>query len=297
MSSVHSIRNSTGRNSTGHNPVGRLAVDHPGFVKAGRVGWFAKGAVYVVAGVLALLIAARSSGWADSASTGTQEASPTGALKAIAHETAGPLLLILLAIGMLLYAAWRVVSALMPGGTDAKAWVRRIGFVVSAVIYTTFAVTALALSRSRETSGTNGNSTVNKDAGGVMSHTGGRLLIGIVGVIVIAAGVYRIAKGVKVDVDDELDLTGMSNERRRWTERLGALGEVGRGVGIGLIGFFLLRAAITYDPSEATGLDGALRTLVTKTGGLLVVLLVGIGFVAYGLFCLATFTRRRLESP
>jgi hypothetical protein len=297
MSSVHSIRNSAGRNSSGHNPVGRLAADHPGFVKAGRVGWFAKGAVYVVAGVLSLLIAARSSGWADSASTGTQEASPTGALKAIAHETAGPLLLVLLAIGMLLYAAWRVVSALMPGGTDAEAWVRRIGFVVSAVIYTTFAVTALALARSRETSGTNGNSTVNKDAGGVMSHTGGRLLIGIVGVIVIAAGVYRIAKGVKVDVDDELDLTGMSNERRRWTERLGALGEVGRGVGIGLIGFFLLRAAITYDPSEATGLDGALRTLVTKTGGLLVVLLVGIGFVAYGLFCLATFTRRRLEAP
>ena len=46
MSSVHSLP---------HNPVARLAGDHPGIVRAGRAGWFAKGVVYFVAGVLALL--------------------------------------------------------------------------------------------------------------------------------------------------------------------------------------------------------------------------------------------------
>ncbi len=281
-----------------HNPVGRMAAEHPGFVRVGRAGWFAKGVVYVVAGILALLIASKASGWSKSATAGSQEASPTGALKSIASNTGGPLLLGLLAVGMLLYAAWRLVSAFLPGDTGAKGWIKRIGFIVSAIIYTTLAITAIGLATSKKSSGsTNGNSTVSKASGGIMQHSGGRILIGIVGVIVIAAGLYRIVKGFKNDVSDELDLGGVPAERRRWTERLGAIGEIGRGLGIGLIGYFLLRSAVTYDPNQATGLDGALRTLVAKSGGVIIVLAVGAGFVAYGLFCLLTFTHRRLEAP
>ena len=287
MSTVHSV----------HNPVGRVAADHPGLVKAGRAGWFAKGAVYVVAGVLALLVASKASGWSKS-NGGGGEASPTGAIKAIAHSSGGPLLLIVLAIGMLLYAAWRVVSAFLPGEKDAKSWAKRIGFIISAVIYTSFAITAIAFARGTKSTGsTNGNSTVSKASGGIMQHNGGRVLIGVVGVIIIAVGLYRIAKGFKMDVNDELDLGGVPAERGRWYKRLGSIGEIGRGLGIGLIGYFLLRAAVTYDANQATGLDGAIRILVTKSFGLVVVLIIAVGFIAYGLFCLLTFTHRRLETP
>ncbi len=280
-----------------HNPLGRLAADHPVLVKVGRVGWFAKGLVYALAGVLALLVAARASGWSTAGTAGTQEASPTGALKTIAGGTGGRLLLGLLVVGLLLYAAWRLVSAFLPGGSDAKAWAKRIGFVVSAAIYITFAATAFSLARGASSASTDGNATVSKASGGVMQHTGGRLLIGAVGAIVIGVGLYRIVKGLKRDVRDELDLSGMSTERRRWTERLGAVGEIGRGIGIALVGYFLIRSAVTYDAQQATGLDGALRTLVTKTGGVAVAVVVAIGFAAYGLFCLTTFTHRRLEAP
>ena len=65
-----------------------------------------------------------------------------------------------------------------------------------------------------------------------------------------------------------------------------------------MVGFFLLRAAMTYDPNEATGLDGALRRAGHRVDGVcVVVVVVGIGFAAYGIFCLATFTRRRLQAP
>lgn len=286
-------------NEVSHNPVGELAADHPGVVRFGRVGWFAKGVVYLVAGALALFVAAKASGCSTTSSAPNDEASPTGALRAIAHVTGGSLLMWLLAAGMLLYAAWRVVSALLPGGTDAKSWVKRIGYLVSAVMYITFAVTAVSLARSSVSASgnANGNSKVTTMSGRFMQHTGGRLLVGAVGVIIIAAGIYRIVKGVKVDVDDELDLSGMSPERRAWTQRAGALGEIGRGIGIGLVGFFVLRAAISYDASQATGLDGALRRLSAETWGLLVVILVAVGFIAYGAFCIATFTRRRLQAP
>ncbi len=278
------------------NPVGRVAREHPGVVKFGRIGWLAKGVVYLVAGVLALLIAAKASGWSSATTATDEEASPTGALKTIAQMSGGALLMWVLAAGMLLYAAWRIVAALMPGGGDAKSWITRVGYLVSAVIYVTFATTAIALARSANAEA-NGNTTAKSLTERLMANSGGRILIGVIGVIAIAVGLYRLVKGVKVDVTDELDLSSLSPERRRWTERLGAVGEVGRGLGIGLIGFFLLRAAVTYDSAEATGLDGALRRAATETWGVVLVVVIGIGFAAYGLFCVATFTHRVLRAP
>ncbi len=266
-------------------------------MKAGRAGWFAKGIVYTISGFLAIAVAVRASGWTTAtAAAGKQEASPTGAIKAVAGTGGGTLLLWLLAIGMLLYAAWRVVSALLPGGTDAKAMVQRAGFTVSAVIYTSFAISAITLAR-HPGKAPNGNTKVTDISASIMRHNAGRVAVALVGVIVIAAGLYRFSKGVTMDVDDELDLTGLSPARVAWSRRLGAVGEVGRGIGIGLVGVFLFLSAINYNPSEATGLDGALRRLAIHSWGRLVVAIVGIGFATYGLFCLVTFTRRRLQAP
>jgi hypothetical protein len=274
----------------------RLTVEHPAVVTVGKAGWFAKGVVYVIAGVLALSVAVKASGWSDSPDTGNQEASPTGAIKTVAGSGGGTLLLWLLAIGMLIYAGWRVLSAFMPGGSDADARLHRIGYIVSAIVYIMFAITAIALAR-RASTDANGNTQVTDITSSIMSNAAGRWLIGLVGVIVMAVGLYRLSKGIKVDVDDELDLSGMSATRVKCTRVLGAIGEFGRGIGIGLVGFFLLRAAITYHVNEATGLDGALRRLATNSWGVVVVFVVGIGFAAYGIFCLATFTHRRLEAP
>ncbi len=287
MSLAHPLR---------HNPVGSFAHDHPGIVKFGRAGWLAKGVVYVMAGVLALLLAAKALDWSRTADAPNQEASPTGALKTIAQLSGGTVLMWVMAVGMLTYAVWRVVTALLPGGTDAKAWVKRIGYLVSAVTYTTFALTAVSLTRSTAAS-PDGNAKVSSLSSRIMEHSGGRAVIGMAGAIAIGAGLYRLVKGVHVDVSDELDLSGISTQRRLWTRRLGATGEIGRGIGIGLIGFFLVRAAVTYDANQATGLDGALRRLVTETWGLVIVVIVGAGFAAYGAFCLATFTHRELQAP
>jgi hypothetical protein len=286
MSTAHAVH---------HNPLARLTRGS-GVVKFGRVGWFAKGIVYAVAGVLALVLAGKAAGWSSLDQTPDAEASPTGAMKTIALASGGALLLWILAFGMLIYAAWRIVSALLPGDTDAKAWLKRVGYVVSAIIYITFAVTAISLANS-ESANADGNSKVNSMSADVMAHTGGRLLIGLVGAITICAGIYRMVKGAKVDVTDELDLSALSPQRRTWTKRLGAVGEFGRGIGIALIGFFLVRAAITYDRAEATGLDGALRRLASESWGQVLVVVVGVGFVAYGAFCLMTFTHRELQAP
>lgn len=282
--------------SSHSNPVGNLAAEHPGLVRVSRFGWLAKGIVYLISGVLALLVAARSQGLTDGGVSGSQEASPTGAIKEVAGHGPGVILLWVLAAGMILYALWRVVAALMPGGYDAKAMVHRIGYLISAIIYTTFAVTAVALTRSSgETP--DGNRKVTDITASVMKVTAGRWILGLAGVVVVAAGLYHVVKGFKQDINDELDLSGLPPMRARWTRITGAVGEAGRGIGIALVGFFLCRSALTYDPNEATGLDGALRRLIQYSWGVAAVAVVGIGFVAYGLFCSTTFTHRRLEAP
>ena len=279
------------------NKTARLTAEHPGIVKLGRAGWLAKGIVYIMAGVLAIIVALKASGWSNPGTPpANQEASPTGAIKTVAQSTGGPLLLWILAIGLFVYAAWRIVSALLPGSADAHGLAKRVGYFVSAIIYTALGFSAIALSHSKATS-PDGNQKVTDITAKIMSHTAGRLLVGVIAAVVIGVGIYRLMKGVKQDVGDELDLSGMNQKRARLTRKLGSIGEIGRGIGIGLIGFFLLRAAVKYNAAEATGLDGALRRLATQSWGVLVVAIVGIGFLAYGLFCATTFTHRRLQAP
>jgi Domain of Unknown Function (DUF1206) len=278
-----------------HRTLGNLLSAHPSIVRLGRLGWFAKGVVYLLAGVLAATVAARSVGWTSTVAP-DGEASPTGAIKEIATFSGGRLLLLALAIGLMLYALWRLFTAVAPGGSDAEAIATRIGYGVSAILYVTFSLTALALAR-RPKDGADGNQKVVDLSTQVMRHSAGRWAIALVGLIAIGAGIYRIAKGVKGDVEDELSLAGLSAERRRLIKRLGRSGEIGRGIAISLIGLFLLRSGMDVNPQEATGLDGALRTLALHRWGTVLVGIVGVGFVAYGVFCLLTFTHRHPQAP
>ena len=127
------------------NPTAEVVAEHPGLVKLGQAGWAAKGVVYTIAGVLAATVVFGSFGWSTPGSN--QEASPNGAIKTISGSPGGALLLWVLGLSMLLYAAWRLTSAVFPGGHDAEASAKRVGYVVSAVIYTTFAITAITLAQ------------------------------------------------------------------------------------------------------------------------------------------------------
>jgi Domain of Unknown Function (DUF1206) len=264
-------------------------------VKLARVGWFMKGVVYALAGVLAIWLAASALGW----STPTaNEASPTGAVEEVSKAGSGPVLLWVLAIGLFLYALWRLVTALLPAENDASTVAHRVGYLVSAGMYAFLGWLAIRFAMHTETAASsNGNQKVTGLTQRFMDNTLGRWAVGILGVVLIAVGLYRIAKGVRIDVDDELDLGDMSRERRNILQWMGAIGEVGRGLALALVGFFLLRAGWTYNANEATGLDGALRRLAEHGWGIALVALVGIGFLAYGLFCCLTFHRRRLEAP
>ena len=81
---------------------------------------------------------------------------------------------------------------------------------------------------------------------------------------------------------------------RRSAERVGVAGLLARGVVFGLIGAFVVKAAIDYDPREAIGLDGALQKLAHQTYGEWLLGLTAIGLLAYAIFCLVEARYRRV---
>ena len=58
-------------------------------------------------------------------------------------------------------------------------------------------------------------------------------------------------------------------------------------IALAFVAILFLIAAVTGTPDEATGLDGAMRKLTELPGGSLPLLVIAVGFAAYGVYSLA----------
>jgi hypothetical protein len=87
----------------------------------------------------------------------------------------------------------------------------------------------------------------------------------------------------------------MSLREKRWTTHAGRLGYAARGAVFGVIGVFLIQAALQTDPDAARGLGGALGTLARQPFGPYILGTVAVGLAAYGVFMFVTARYRRIE--
>ena len=238
-----------------------------------RVGYGGRGVVYVVVGVLAFLAA-----WKGGSAEGT-----TGALKQLEQQSWGTIVLIVIALGMFCYAAWRLIDSFMDlesYGTDAKGIVARIGLIVTGLIHAALGVYVVTLLFGSGGGGGSGNSAEGITAQ-IMQQSWGRWAIGIAGLCTIGAAIYYFHKGHKEKYRSKI-------HRTRMTERLNPAMKAGlyaHGVVVGLIGIFLLWAAWTYDPSQAGGLADAFRTIRGAAFGRVLLGLVALGLIGFAVFC------------
>ena len=90
---------------------------------------------------------------------------------------------------------------------------------------------------------------------GLMGSPGGRLLVGLVGLVVLGIAGYHVYKGwTKKFLEDLREHPG------DWAVTAGRIGYIAKGVALVIVGFFFLVAAWQADPDKAQGLDGALKT-------------------------------------
>src|SRR5690606_28742807 len=108
-----------------------------------------------------------------------------------------------------------------------------------------------------------------------------------VGAAIILFGLYEIYRAATEDLVERMRLTSLPFDARKNVERLGRLGLTARGIVFGTMGWFLIQAALQYDPEEARGLAGALETLERQAYGPYLLGLVAVGLFAYGIFQIA----------
>lgn len=258
--------------------AGRAAAHGDWIEKAGRVGLVAKGVSYALIGVLALQVALGQRG-----STEDRE----GVLRQLASESWGAAALVALAIGFGAYALWCLANGLFDRqreGRDAGGLAARAKALGLAVLYGATAIAAIMLVRSASSSAAGGNEQ--EETARVLEWPAGRWIVLAVAAGFLAYGLYNVYRGATTKFRDRLDEHRMSRAVEPWAIGSGVVGHTARGVVFAIIGVFLGKAAIEYDPDEAVGIDGALLKLVEQPYGQVLLGLVAAGLVAYAVYCL-----------
>lgn len=270
--------------STDVRSEGRRATHSPAFEALARIGFVARGVIYATIGLLAIQVAIHSS---------NEKTNQRGAMQTIEKQPFGHGLLIAVAIGLGGYALWRFVQAAYgrgpEGGGDSSAS-GRIVALASGLSYT--AMCALAVAVLLGTSSGSGNA--HSSTAGVLGWPAGRWIVGAAGVVFIGVALYQGYKGISRKFLEEDKTEKMGPTAQRWMTVIGVVGHLARMVAFGLIGIFVVKAAVDYAPKKAVGLDGALAKLAHQTYGTALLFVVAAGLVAFGLYSIADARYRRI---
>ena len=245
-----------------------------------RFGLSARGAIYIVMGLLTLSVA----------NGNREDVDQRGALREVLHAPFGTLLVVLLAVGFAGYSLWRFSEALFGVTGHAGSTFARFVSAFRGLIYAVLAFTAIAVLR-----GSNASQAEQQRgyAAEVMSHTGGRWIVGLVGVAVFVVGAFLAFEGLtrkfmRYFPEGQLDV-----KVRSTIQTVGVIGNVARGAVFAGAGALVVLAAWNYEPSKATGIDGTVELLRDHSLTWLLVI-AAAGLIAFGCYGLLEARYRRV---
>jgi len=218
------------------------------------------------------------------------EANRAGALEAIAETPLGRIALWIAAVGLAGLAIWQLTeAAALASPSRAKnvfRWTRdlakALGFLVIGGTAVVFAVGGHTDTARIATAGSEF----------LLESTAGAVTLFVIGGIVIAVGISSIVRGIRRTFLEEV--RPLVRARRRIVQTVGIAGHISRGLAFTTIGVLVLIAAVSDNPSQVGGLDHALRYLATLPSGVVVLVVIAVGLMAYGVYLLARarFMRR-----
>ena len=261
------------------NTVVKRAASNPVLELLERLGYAARGTLYVVMGVLAFRIA--------SGTPGGQATDLTGSLVFLIANPFGKLVLITITVGLVAYSLWGFVRAIydpMHRGRDATGIMARLGFVSSAVSYAAIALFGLGVLLG--SGGAAGDST-QKSVTSLLSHPFGGALTVVVGLVAFGIGIGQFVEAYKATFAADLTGAEMSESQRKIAIALGRFGMAARGVSFLVIGWFLVQAGFHDNAAQAHGFGGAFLFLLGQPFGQVLVGVVSLGFIALGLHSFA----------
>lgn len=261
---------------------------------AARVGYGARGFVYLSAGLLTLLAATDMIGDA----VGT-----SGAAGWLAEQPFGRLWLALLGLGLWAFVGWRVLQAVFDAdheGTDLKGWATRAGQALSGVFYGVLAAgvfeyldefgeaTSQAADRAESVAENQ------EKAAMLLGLPFGGALLATAGLVVLAVGLGNIVRAFRDDFDAAL---ACPENLCRPASILARTGYAARGFAYLPLGVFVVLAGLHASAGEVTSTAGALEALEGQPGGSWILGLTAAGLMAFGAFAFVEARWRRIRPP
>ncbi|WP_400193167.1 DUF1206 domain-containing protein [Hymenobacter sp. B81] len=243
-----------------------------------RFGFAAKGVVYILLGALAVMAA--------TGLRGGRTADKQQVLQTIQDMPMGRWLLGLVALGLAGYVIWRLTQAIRDTegkGHDAKGLAQRASFAFSGLIYAGLAYYAgRAAFENTDAGAGSGGSTRQSLVATLLEQPFGQWLVGAVALGLAGAGLYQIYRAYSGSFAKHVNSGSLPAEQQRLVHRMGQLGYTARGIVWGILGYFMLQAALQANPRQAQDTEQAFDLLASMGTGVLVI--VALGFVCYGLY-------------
>jgi hypothetical protein len=247
-----------------------------------RLGLVSRGVIWLTVGVLAAQVAMGSAKRADK----------NGALATLKDKPFGELLLVVLVVGFVGYAAWRLLEGSVghrDEDDDRKRWAKRLASLFRGVVYL-----FLAGSTAKFLLSGGGNDKTKPLTARVMSHTGGRTLVLLIGAGLVVGGLAMAFRGVRQKFEDLVDEGKMPDWLTTVTHVVGTVGLVCRGLVFALVGWFLIDAAVRFEPDKAKGLDASLKTVAHQPFGRIALFAGAVGLLAFALWSWIEAAYRKL---
>jgi hypothetical protein len=244
-----------------------------------RIGFAASGLMHLLMGYIAIRIALHHGG----------ESDQSGAFAELIKLPGGMVVIWVTVAGLAALGLWLLLQAgLGIGSSSKKRWARSLVSLGKAVAYLALAFTALSIALRHPTSST---TSTRHATGTLLSLPGGQALLVLLGIITAGIGGYFIYKGARQKFRE--DITLPSGPSRPAITMLAMTGYIAKGIAILTLGVLFVVAAVKVDPEDASGLDGALKSLAALPFGEAILIVVGIGLIAYGLY---SFARARIAT-
>ena len=259
-----------------------------------RVGYAAKGVMYVLISILAGL-----------AAIGARQAAGTkGAMAELLHKPFGRIMVAIVAVGIFGYCFWQFIRAIEDpegAGSDAKGLGKRFAYFWSGLVHFGLVLAAADLVFGTTLGIGDGatDSTGNRNArdwtAWLMSFPFGKTMVAGVGIGFGVYGLARLYRAWKVKLDRHLSLGEMSPTWRKWVVRISRFGIAARGVVFLLLSGFLVAAALQADPGQARGVGGALAALEQQPYGPFLLGGTALGLLSYGIYEFVRARYRRIN--
>ena len=127
-----------------------------------------------------------------------------------------------------------------------------------------------------------------------MQHPAGQVLVGVVGLAIVACGITLVVEGARKKFMKYLQTAQMSARMRRVVKLLGMTGSIARGLVFALAGVLVIDAAVTHEASESGGIDKALLALRDQPFGEFLMVLAALGLIVFGVYGLCEARWRRV---